>query len=422
LAVNALSVHADDWPQWRGPNRDGISKEKGLLKEWPKGGPKLVWTFKDAGSGYSQPVIVGERLYLSGARGDSEYLFALDLTKNPPAELWAVKIGPKFHWGANKWNEGPSAAPTVDGNLVFALSGNGDLLCADTSGKKQWQKSLPKDLDAEVNPIGGGPEKLGWGFAGAPLVDGDKLICVPGGPKGTVAALKKDSGDVLWRSTDLTEQASYSAPVVADIAGVRQYVVQTNAGVAGVGTDGKLLWEYKRKKPYADIVGGTPVVHKDQVFVSAAGSGGSSELLNVAMGTKGFAVTRAWESKKLQNFHGGVVLVGDHFYGSSGDFGRTAWVCLNAQDGKPDWSEDDKDLGKGSLVYADGCLYCLGEKSGLVKLVEASPKEMTGKGELQLPDESKLRKEGGGFWTHPAIANGRLYLRDQELLYCYQIK
>jgi outer membrane protein assembly factor BamB len=418
-----LPVRGDDWPQWRGPNRDGISKEKGLLKEWPKGGPKLVWTFKDAGSGYSQPVIASERLYLSGGRGDSEYLFALDLAKNPPAELWAVKIGPKFHWGANKWNEGPSAAPTVDGDLVFALSGNGDLLCADTDGKKRWQKSLPKDLDAEVNPIGGGPEKLGWGFAGAPLVDGDKLICVPGGPKGTVAALKKESGDVLWRSTGLTEQASYSAPVVAEIAGVRQYVVQTNAGVAGVGTDGKLLWEYKRKKPYADIVGGTPIVSKDQVFVSAAGSGGSSELLTVAKGAKGFAVTKAWESKKLQNFHGGVVLVGDHFYGSSGDFGRTAWVCLNAQDGKVDWSDDDKDLGKGSLVYADGCLYCLGEKSGVVKLVEASPEAgVVAKGDFTLPDASKLRKEGGGFWTHPAIANGRLYLRDQELVYCYQIK
>jgi outer membrane protein assembly factor BamB len=423
LLTLAPAAHGDDWPQWRGPNRDGVSREKGLLKEWPKGGPKLLWTFKDAGGGYSQPAIVGDRLYLSGARGDSEYLFAVDLTKTPPVEAWAVKIGPTFTWQGNNWNEGPSAAPTVDGDLVFALGGNGELVCVDGKGNEKWRTNLPKNLDAEVNPIGGSPEKkLGWGFAAAPLVDGDKLICVPGGPKGTVAALDKRTGAVLWRSKELTEQASYSAPVAAEIAGVKQYVVMTNAGVAGVGTDGKLLWNYKRKKRYADIIACTPIVHKDQVFVSAAGSGGSSELLKVEKGAGGFTVTRAWESKDLQNFHGGVVLVDGYLYGASGDFGRSSWVCLNMKDGKSAWDEDDRDLGKGSLAYADGCLYCLGEKSGVVKLAEASPKELTVKGDLQLPDASKLRKGSGGFWTHPAIANGRLYLRDQELLYCYQIK
>jgi outer membrane protein assembly factor BamB len=422
------SAHAADWPQWRGPNRDGVSTEKGLLKQWPAGGPKLVWTYDQAGAGYSAPAIVGDRLYLSGARGDSEYLYALDLKANPPQELWAVKIGPNFTWKGNSWNAGPSAAVGVDGDLVFALGGQGELVCVDTSGKEKWRTSLTKDLGGEVNPIGGGlgseegAPKLGWGYAGSPLVDGHTLICVPGGPKGTVAALDTKTGNVLWRSKELTDQATYAAPMAATIHGVRQYLIMTNKGVAGVATDGALLWYYQREEPYGDIVACTPVVHDNLVFISAASTGGGCDLVQVTPDGKTFKAEKVYAGRNLANFHGGLVLVGGHVYGAAGDFGRSRWVCLDLKSGKSAWEREDRRLGKGAVICADGHLYCLGEKDGTVMLVEATPDKWTPKGQFKLPGEgSKLRKERGGFWTHPVIAHGKLYLRDQELLYCYLV-
>src|SRR5262245_62057441 len=214
---------AADWPQWRGPRRDHVPTEKGLRKEWPKDGPKLLWTFNKAGEGYSCPSIVGNRLYLSGARGDSEYVFALDLKQmdgGAPKELWAAKIGPKFEGTA--WNAGPIATPAVEGGHVYALGGAGDLVCVTTDGKEVWRKSLLKDLDGEIDPAEGKRGMLNWGYSGSPFVDGDRLICMPGGAQGTLAALDRKTGNVAWRSKGLTDGATYSSPVAIDVGGVRQ--------------------------------------------------------------------------------------------------------------------------------------------------------------------------------------------------------
>jgi outer membrane protein assembly factor BamB len=193
-----LLAFGDDWPQYRGPNRDDVSLEKGLLQAWPEGGPKLIWTCANAGVGYSGPAVVGGRLYTIGGRGDAEVLIALETEKvkgGAPAEAWAAPVGALFTWEGNQWSAGPSSTPTVDGDAVYALGGNGDLVCvAAADGKLRWRLSLPVALEAEVNPIGGGPRKLGWGFAGSPLIDGTLLICAVGGPKGTLAALDKRSG------------------------------------------------------------------------------------------------------------------------------------------------------------------------------------------------------------------------------------
>src|SRR5262245_35110146 len=230
--VTLSSARAADWPQWQGPNRDNVSPEKGLLKEWPRGGPPLAWTFKDGGAGYSSSAVVGHRLCTMGARGEDEYLLALDAKSGK--ELWKLKVGSSFTFRGNQWGAGPRSTPAVAGDHVYALGGFGDLVCADTGGKEVWRKSMAKDLQGEVNPIGGGPEKLGWGNCWSPLVDGDRLICFPGGPKGAVAALDRKTGNLVWRSEKLTHQASYSSPVVAEVDGVRQYVVLFNEGMAGV--------------------------------------------------------------------------------------------------------------------------------------------------------------------------------------------
>lgn len=420
LCAAVVQSPAADWPQFRGPNRDGVSKETGLLKAWPTGGPPLAWTFDKAGAGYSGPAIVGDHLYLAGARGESEYVIALDTKAGK--ELWAAKIGPTFTWKGNGWNAGPSATPTVGGGMVYALGGRGELVCVDAAkGGEVWRKSMPKDLAGEVNPIGGSPEKIGWGYTWSPLVDGDQVICTPGGPQGTLGALDKKTGKVLWRSKELTDQATYSSPVAAEIGGVRQYVQMTNAGVAGVAAkDGALLWYYKREEPYNDIVASTPLVRDNLVFISAAEG---CDLVKVAVDGAKFNAEKVYANNSLANFHGGMVLVGDDVYGASGALGpRSKWVCLKVQDGKVAWANEDRRLGKGSLTYADGNLYCYGEKQGLVVLAEASPRKWTPKGQFSLPQESKLRLDRGGYWTHPVVANGKLYLRDQELLFCYDVK
>ena len=197
----ALTLQAADWPQFRGPQRDGVSTEKGLLQEWPKDGPKLLWTFSDLGVGYSGPAVVGDRLYTCGGRGDADAVIALDISGAVPKELWTAKIGPLFQWKGNTWNQGPNASPTVDGDAVYAVGGFGDLVCVSAAdGKERWRVNLPKDLGGEVNPIGGGleePTPLGWGYSGSPLVDGDKVICSPGGKKGVLAALDKKTGKVV---------------------------------------------------------------------------------------------------------------------------------------------------------------------------------------------------------------------------------
>jgi outer membrane protein assembly factor BamB len=424
LSLPTLS-RADDWPQFRGPNRDGVSKETGLLKEWPQGGPKLLWTYSGAGVGYSGPAVVGDRLYLSGGRGESEFVYALDLKSidnGTVKELWSAKLGPLFQWNGNTWNAGPNVTPTVDGETVYALSGFGDLVAVDAScGKTPWRKNLPKDLGGEVNPIGGGleePTPLGWGYAGAPLVNGEQLIVTPGGKKGLLAALNKKTGDLIWQSKEITEQASYSSPILIDVGGIKQYVQVVNAGAFGVAVkDGKRLWNYQRQPAYDDVVVATPVFSEKLLF-STVGFAQGSDLVQLSANRDGMSAEKVYSNKAIENRDGGVVLVDGHLYGHSENKG---WFCQEFKTGKILWSEREN-LGRGSITYADGNLYCCPEKGGMVVMLEATPKGWNERGRLKLPAESKQRKPSGGMWTYPVIADGKLYLRDQELVYCYDIK
>jgi outer membrane protein assembly factor BamB len=428
LAVAGLVISTllgADWPQFRGPRRDGVSQETGLLKAWPSGGPPLMWSCTDLGIGYSGPAIVGDRLYISAGRGDAEYLLAFDLKHDGGKgikEVWSVKIGPLFTWKGNNWNAGPNATPTVDGELLYALGGRGDLVCVEVAtGKERWRKNLPRDLGGEVNPIGGGledPTPLGWGYAGAPLVDGEQLVCVPGGKKGLLAALDKKTGRLLWQSREVTDQASYSSPLVVTIGSSKQYVQVTNGGIVGVAAqDGKKLWSYRREPAYDDVVIATPLFHDDYLFASV-GFGQGCDLIKLVPQGTGIKVEKVFSNKTVQNRDGGLVLVDGYIYGHSENLG---WFCSEFQTGKTIWSARNK-LGRGPVTYADGNLICCAEKGGAVALVEATPKGWNEKGRLQLPRESELRKPSGGLWTHPVVANGRLYIRDQELLYCFDVK
>jgi outer membrane protein assembly factor BamB len=410
FALGSVAVAAD-WPQWRGPNRDEISKETGLLKSWPKDGPKLLWTFREAGLGFATPSVVGDRLYSQGGDGDKEFVFAVDLKNHK--KLWSTEVGAFYE---NSYGDGPRGTPTVDGNLIYALGGQGSLLCvkADT-GEKVWSKSMQKDF--------GGTQPW-WGYTESPLVDGDQLVVTPGGAKGAIVALNKKNGELIWQSGEFKDGAMYSSLVVADAAGARQYIQMTGEHIVGVDPkDGHVLWSFARKGPTAAIP--TPVVSGDYVFVTSGYSAGCN-LLKLSKAGDKIQVSEVYKEdedyKRMSNHHGGVVLLDGHVYGYSDGkhhAGPAAWICQELKTGNVVWAEN-KALGKGSLTYADGRLYCYGEDDGACVLAEATPRGWKETGRLKI--EKTKTTHNGKVWPHPVVANGKLYLRDQDLIHCYDVK
>src|SRR5579884_804044 len=400
-----------DWPQWRGLNHDNVSTETDLLKSWPEGGPRLLWTFTDAGIGYSGPAVVGNRLYTMGGDESNDFVVAVDVDKG--TKVWSTPIGPYVR---NGYGSGPRGTPTVDGDNLYALSSDGVLACLQTKdGKKVWSVNLKGP-----NGLGGG--RPVWNYSESPLVDGRQVICTPGGSQGTMASVDKQTGRVLWRSKGLTDPAGYSSPVPVTVGGVRQYVQLTMKGVAGVAAkDGRLLWYYPNKK-YRVAVIPSPIVHDNYVY-AVAGYGAGAVLLKLTPAGNGTQVEQLYDEdamRVMDNKHEGVVLVGDYVYGWSD---RGGWTCQELKSGKLMWQS--KEFGKGSLTCADGMLYCYSEDTGAVALVAASPDGWREVGRFTIPQQAKNR-EGviykNNVWTYPVIANGRLYLRDQNLIYCYQVK
>jgi outer membrane protein assembly factor BamB len=402
LAAAAFSqlLHAADWPQWRGADRTDVSKETGLLKQWPSQGPKKVWMFDKGGNGYSGFSVVNGWLFTMGTRDGKEILLALNA--NTGKEIWATPVADIL---GNGWGDGPRGTPTIDADHVYALSGRGTLVCASVrDGKILWQKSM-----AEL-----GGKTPGWGYTESPLVDGKIVACTPGGSQGAVAALDKMTGAVVWQSSEFTDGAQYASLVPADINGAHQLVQLTKTSVAGVSAkDGKLLWRADFPGERAAAVIPTPIVKGNAVYVTSGYGVGCMEL---KIGPNN-AVEKVFENKNMVNHHGGVILVGDHLYGFSDAHG---WICQSFATGDEVWSS--RNLRKGAVGCADGMLYCLEEESGAVALVEASPKGWAEHGRFKLDPQTTIRSAKGRIWTHPVISNGKLYLRDQDLIFCYDVK
>jgi outer membrane protein assembly factor BamB len=391
-----------DWHQWRGPDRTDVSAEKGLLSAWPPEGPKQLWAFTGAGSGYSGFSVVDGKLFTMGTRGEKELVMALDAVKG--TELWTAPIGALLE---NDWGSGPRGTPTVDDGHVYALGGQGTLVCVKAAdGSKVWERTMQS--------LGG--KKPNWGYTESPLVDGEKVVCTPGGKKGAIAALNKKTGEVIWQSKDFTDEAQYASLIVAEHNDLRQYIQLTMKHVVGVAAkDGSLLWI--SPWPGETAVIPTPIFHDGQVYVTS-GYGAGCTLLKVGSTREPAEVYSRDEKKVMKNHHGGVVKVGDYLYGYSDGSG---WVCQEFKTGKMVWNEKGA-LGKGALSAADGRLYCLDEKQGTVVLVDASPEGWKERGRFLLKPLSKIRSRRGAIWTHPVISNGRLYLRDQDVISCYDIK
>ncbi len=389
---------AADWPTFRGADRKDISTETGLLKQWPEDGPKKIWTSDKGGLGYAGFSVAGGIFYTMGARDGGEFLLAFDAATGK--EKWSTLMGDLLK---NNWGDGPRGTPTVDGDRVFALSAQGDLVCANVkNGAVLWK--------VKMSDFGGNTP--GWGYAESVLVDGDKVICTPGGSQGTLLALERESGKKIWQSAGWDDPPQYASVIVAEHAGIRQYIQLTMKHAGGVdATTGKAVWLSDWSGRTAVIP--TPIFKDGKVYVTS-GYGVGCKLIDLG---PIHSPEDAWSNQNMVNHHGGVILVGDCLYGYSDKGG---WTCQDWKTGDVKWSE--KKLGKGAIHCADGMLYLLEESSGTVVLIKASPEGWKEHGRFRMEPQTAQRKPQGKIWTHPVVSHGKLYLRDQEFISCYDVK
>src|SRR5262249_21372260 len=386
-----------DWPQWRGPERDGISRERGLLKQWPAEGPKLAWQVNDIGDGYSTPSVAGARIYLMSNRGmDNEFVEALSTQDGKP--VWTSRIGNVGNPNDFLYAKARST-PTIDGDFVYALSSDGEIACLETRGGKiRWQKNVKKEFAGQPGI---------WAYAESPLVDGEVVVVTPGGAQATIVALNKKTGDLIWKSAvPGGDPAGYASAIIVQAGGRKQYVQFLSKGIVGVDArTGQFLWRYAEvAKGMAQMV--TPVARDAYVYGGANGIGGGLVRLKADAG--GISAEKVYLARGLPNRIGGSVLVGDYLYGTASG----GLVAAEFTTGKVKWQ--GQGVGGGSVAYADGHLYVHGENGDLA-LVEATPEAYREKGRFTPPAQPK-RNRLGPFperaWTYPVIANGRLYIRD----------
>lgn len=394
-----------DWPQWRGPRRDGVSDEKGLLKTWPSDGPPLAWKTRGLGQGYSSVAIAQGKIFTMGKRRGEEFVIALSDTDG--TELWATKVG-------KPWGDGPRCTPTIDGELLYAVGPNGDLLCLETaSGQELWRKSFVDDFGGKAPT---------WGFCESPLVDGEKLIVTPHSRDATMVALNNKTGEVIWKCAipafggkGNDNAGGYSSIVISEATGVKQYVQLLGRGVVGVAAkDGKFLWGYdKVANGTASIP--TPIVDGDFVFASS-GYGTGSALLRLSKSGNNVQAREVFflNGNVFQNHHGGMIRIGQYIYAGHGHNNGFP-ICIDTKTGRVAWG-GQRGPGKESaaVAYADGQLY-FRYQDGTMALIEASPRAYKLNGSFQIPD---VRNPS---WAHPVVSSGKLYLREQDQLFVYDV-
>jgi outer membrane protein assembly factor BamB len=409
FCICVINVSAADWPQWRGPDRSGVSKESGLLKQWPSGGPKLVWQVDDLGDGYSTPVVVGTRIYfLSNTGMDNEFVQARSTVDGKV--IWTTRIGNVGNPNQNPPYPKARSTPTIDGNNLYAFGSDGDIACLETkTGKIRWTKNVRKEFAGQPGE---------WAYAESPLVDGDLVVVTPGGAEATMIALNKKTGAVVWKSAIPNgEPAGYASAIVVQAAGRKQYVQLLSKGMVGVDAKtGQFLWRY------ADVAKGpaqyfTPVARGEQVYGGALGVGGGMVQLTATQ--NGVSAEQVYFKRGLPNGIGGALVIGDYLYGTDV---TQKLLAVEFTTGKVLWEKEN--FGWGSVAAADGLLF-VHLISGEIALVEATPAGFRDKGRFAPPNQPKKKQVGQypeGAFAYPVIANGRLYIRDLGTLWAYDVK
>lgn len=406
---------AGNWPQWRGPNRDGVSTDTGLLTEWPKEGPKLLWEAKGAGRGYASLAITGGRIYTMGDKlsDDDQSTFATCFEEKGGKLIWKTKLSDAYNGGQPDW-QGSRSTPTVDGDRVYYMTPQGDLVCLKTAdGSIVWRKNAKADFE--------GNKGDSWAYSESPLVDGDKVVFTPGKPKNTIVALNKSTGDKIWSAgMEGDSGAGHASIVVAEVGGVRLYVQTTASGAYGIrANDGKVLWKYPFKTRITAVIP-TPIVKGDLVFIVAGyGTGGGALLRLVGSGDGSVRMEEVYGLKAdLKNKHGGVVLLGNKLYGSKDD-SPIIW-CADLMTGElqTGWGVRTSGTGSAAITAADGHLYIRFAR-GSMALAKAGAEKYQESGSFKIPHfaDSKMQS-----WSHPVVTDGKLYLREGDWIMCYDVK
>jgi outer membrane protein assembly factor BamB len=389
-----------DWPQWRGPQRDGVSREKALLAEWPQGGPKKLWE-AETGFGYSAVAVAADRAITMVQDGDKEAVVCWDA--NTGKEQWCYRYPASY---VNGQGSGPRSTPTIHGDYVYTVGGTGILHCLTlATGKKVWSHDLLTEFHAS---------NLMWGVSFSPLIEGDLVLTNPGGRNGnSIVAFDKRSGDVAWKAGD--DMAGYSSPIAVTAAGERQVLFFTAAGLVGLSPeDGKVLWRFAWENG-TKVSAATPIVFRatvadetfDYVFVSSNYGKGAVLLKLLPAGAGAVKAERVYETKQMQNHFSSSVRLGKHVYG----FNDSLLACVDVTTGQAAWQE--RGFNKGSLTIADGRLIILGER-GKLALAEADPNKYH--------ELASFAFSHNQCWTVPVVANGKMYVRDQQKLVCYDLR
>lgn len=408
-AFGQFATLSGAWPQFRGPLRDGVSADTGLLTEWPEGGPPLVWRARGAGRGYASVAIVGDRLYTMGdglsiADDDAEYVVCFDVTNGQ--FVWKARLGRPWTSGQPDWQSSRST-PTVDGDLLYILTPHGELVCLESAtGNERWRKHLEQDF--------GGRKGDGWGYSESVLVDGDRLICTPGGESATMVALDKQTGNLIWKASRPNDRgAGHASAVISEVGGTRVYVNTTASGALGVrAADGRLLWTYDIERTTAVIP--TPIIRGDLVFFTAGYRRGGALLRQIPADNGEVTAETIYPlNTDLANKHGNIVLVGDYLYGDSEDQGIP--FCAELMTGNIVWKERGPGRRSASVTAADGHLY-IRWQSGLIALAKATPEGFQLRGSFEIPGSGDRPS-----WSHPVVVGGRLYLREGDSILCYDV-
>ncbi len=392
----APDTTAPYWPAFQGPRGDNISTETGLLREWPEDGPELLWTARGIGSGYSTVSLAGGLIYTAGNIGDNTVVTALTLDGEV---RWQAPVGGA--WA--KAYPGTRSTPTIDGNRLYYQNPLGELYCLDArTGEPIWNVSVLERF---------GAPNITWALAESVLIDGDRVISTPGGPNTAVVALDKWTGETVWQSESAAGDAtSYATPTLAEYEGKRLIFTMTGRAAICVDADtGRLYWRFPHKVAH-DINALSPIFHDGHVFISSGYRSGS-RLLRVLVDGDDMDVEEVWATTDLDNHHDGVVLVDGYLYGARW---RGGWSCLEWETGQTMYME--RGVGKGSVTYAEGMLYTFSDR-GEMGLVPATPEEHEIVSRFRVPPGGSGRS-----WAYPVVCDGRLYLRHDDYLFCYDIR
>jgi len=395
ILTSAAMLSAADWPQFRGPERNGKSAETGLLKTWPDGGPKLLWKATGCGVGYSSPAIAKSAIYTAGDIGGQSCLVAFGTDGKAKGRLAFARGGPRGE------RAGMRSTPTVHGGMIYLLNPEGELLCASAANlRKRWQVNI-------LRAFGG--RNISWKLAESILVVGNMAVCTPGGQDAGIVALNRQNGKPIWASKGLSDQAAYASCMLMKVGRLPMITTMTAKGLVGVSAaSGQFLWRWDRPANRTANCP-SPVFEGNRIF-EATGYGNGGGAVDIVVRGNRVSAQQAWETRDMVCHHGGYVLIDGHVYGNHG----SGLACIDFKTGQTKWR--GRGAGKGSVVYADGRLYCYGE-GGTVALVEAKPDGYS------LVSQFKLPAGGSGqHWAHPAIADGRLYIRHGDALFCFDIK